>query len=288
MQMLRSTLLLIAGCLLMSGHAGAAELRGTLAKIKKTGTVTIGHRDDAVPYSYLDKNQKPAGYSIDICQEVVKKISKEVGLDVKVRYVSTNSQTRIPLIINGAVDLDCGNAFQTFARSKQIDYSYPTYFSSERLLVMKRSSISSLGDLGDKKIAVIQGTAADKFFTDQVTSKKLNASLLRVREINDGLLALSTGRVDALTSDDVMLSSMIRTSTDGKDMHIVGSPFEVSPVGLLMRQDDSQFRLVVNTSISDLAANGELFKLMDKWFGPLGVLPDAAQRSALKLIAIPD
>jgi len=277
-----------AALVLLIGTGEASELRGTLAKIKKSGVITVGHRDDAVPYSYLDEKQVPVGYSIDVCREIIKQISKVVGREVKVQYLSANSQTRIPLFANGTIDLDCGNAFQTIARMRQVDYSIPIYFSSERFLVMKQSAINDIDDLKGKKVAVIQGTSADKFFTDRVASQKVDIGLLRVREISDGFMALSTGRVDALTSDDVMLNSMIQRYPEGKDMHVVGKPYEVSPLGLLLRQDDSQFRLVVDAALSSQIASGELSKMMDKWFTSIGVTPDPAQQSAFRFIAIPD
>jgi len=268
--------------------ASAQNLTGTLAKIKQSGEIVIGHRDDGAPYAFLNMDQKITGYSIDVCDQVVKAVAAAVGSkDLKVRYVSSTAATRIPLVANGTVDLDCGNATDTFARAHQVDFSLPIFFSDSKLLVLKSSPIKGYRSLGGKTIAVVQNTTSDSYFTGLLEAKKINVHLIRLTSIPEAMLAVTTGRADAFAGDVVPLGAQLLKSPDRSKLHIVGSPQGSNPICLMTRQNDSAFRLVVNGAISKMIGDGELFKLQDKWFGPLGIKLDAATRRAFIDEAIP-
>lgn len=268
------------------GPVDAQELRGTLAKIKKSGEIVIGHRDSALPYAYLDRQQNLVGYSIDICERLVQDLRTSLGADIKVKYIPTTAQTRIPLLANGTVDLDCGNATQTLGRARQVDFSLTTYYWNERMLAMKTSTVKSFDDLNGRVVAVIQGSTNDIYATQLINSKKADFRILRMRENSEAVLAVTTGRADVYYGDEVIFASFMQNSPDRDKLHIVGPPRSGNAIALMLRQDDSQFRLAINTTITKLTTSGELFRLIEKWFLPLGIKIDPEARAAYTLQAI--
>src|SRR3977135_1142791 len=107
-----------------AGQSNAEELTGTLKNVKETGTITIGYRDSSIPFSYLDDNAKPIGFAIDICYAIVDAVKKELKLDnLDVNLNPVTSSTRIPLLANGTIDLECGSTTNNPDRPKQVAFT---------------------------------------------------------------------------------------------------------------------------------------------------------------------
>lgn len=281
LQVATTLLALVIAC-----SADAQELRGTLAKIKKNGEIVIGHRDSAIPYAYLDRQQNLVGYSIDICERLVQDLRASLDTTIKIKYIPTTAQTRVPLLANGTVDIDCGNATQTLGRARQVDFSLTTYYWNERMLALKSSSVKSFDDLNGKVVAVIQGTTNDIYATQLVNTKKADFKILRMRENSEAVLAVTTGRADVYYGDEVIFAAFMQSGPDRDKLQIVGPPRSGNAIALMLRQDDSQFRLAINTTITKLTTSGDLIRLIDKWFLPIGIKIDAESRAAYTLQAI--
>jgi len=269
-----------------AASASAAPLTGTLAKIAQTGTITIGYRNSAPPYTFLNRDQRIVGYSIDVCKYVVDAVRIAVGKEIRVKYISTEASTRVPLVANGVVDLDCGNAAINQARMSEVDFSLPIYFSQSRYVVRPNSSIAGLHQLIGKRLTVIEGTNADWHFSMMV-QHGFKMHILDLESPAEAILSVSTGRTDAFAGDDVSLAALMRANPLAAKLKVVGKPFISNAIGLMLRRNDSQFRLLVDATISRLIETGELNKLAAKWMAPLGIKPNPVTEGAFELIAIP-
>lgn len=259
------TVLIGAG--LIIGGAQAQELTGTLKKIKDTGTIVLGVRDSSIPFSYLDDKQSYQGYSIDLCMRAVKSIQKELGLtSLNVRMNPVTSATRIPLMANGTVDLECGSTTNNIERQKQVSFAPTTFVTATRLLAKKSSNINSLEDLKGKTIVSTSGTSNLKLLTQLNGERNLGMNILTAKDHAEAFLMVETGRAAAFGMDDILLASLAASSKSPADYTITKDPLSVEPYALMMRRDDPAFKKAVDNAIIGTFKSGEINKIYDKWF----------------------
>ena len=258
--------------ILTVSFAQAAEY-GTLKKIKDSGTITIGHRESSVPFAYYNKSQKPIGYSMDLCEKIVQRAEKEIGKKLNRKYYPVNPKTRIQLLANGTIDIECGSTTNNLTRQQQVDYAHVTFITGTKLLVKKSSGIKSIDGMKGKKIALAQGTTNEKAVTQVNADKKLGIQTVNVKDHAEGFLALETGRVDAYSTDHILLFGLISKAKKPSDYAVVGEFLSYDPYAIMIRRDDSAMRLVANAELSDLFRSGEINKIYDKWF--MNKLPEA-------------
>jgi glutamate/aspartate transport system substrate-binding protein len=282
-----------AGCaamvLVATGTAASfAQDGGTLAKIQESGEIVIGHRESSVPFSYLDENQKPVGYTIDLCMKIVDAVEEEVGKELTIKYVPVNPKTRIALMANGTIDLECGSTTNNLTRQEQVEYMPTTFITGTKLLVRKDSGISSVADLDGKAIALSQGTTNERAVKEALEETGLEAKILPVRDHAEGMLALETDRVDAYSTDHILLFGLISTSKNPDDFEVVGDFLSFDPYAIMVRRDDSAFELVGKKAIAEVFRTGEALEIYSKWFDPLNVPADDLLKAAFKLGALPE
>ena len=258
--------------ILTVSFAQAAEY-GTLKKIKDSGTITIGHRESSVPFAYYNKSQKPIGYSMDLCEKIVQRAEKEIGKKLNRKYYPVNPKTRIQLLANGTIDIECGSTTNNLTRQQQVDYAHVTFITGTKLLVKKSSGIKSIDGMKGKKIALAQGTTNEKAVTQVNSDKKLGIQTVNVKDHAEGFLALETGRVDAYSTDHILLFGLISKAKKPSDYAVVGEFLSYDPYAIMIRRDDSAMRLVANAELSDLFRSGEINKIYDKWF--MNKLPES-------------
>jgi glutamate/aspartate transport system substrate-binding protein len=247
----------------------AAELYGTLKKIKDTGTIVMGHREASIPFSYMDSKGQPIGYSVELCGRIIDKIKAELKMpNLKVELKPVTSQTRIPLLANRTIDIECGSTTNNLTRSKQIDYLAVTFITGTKLAVKKGSTIKEIEDLNGKAIALSLGTTNEKAVKRVAKAKGLKIKYHMVKDHPQGWLALETGRVDAYATYDVLLYGLISKSKKPDGYKVVGRFLSYDPYGIMVRRDDSAMRLLGNTVLADLMRSGEMQKIYDKWFNP--------------------
>src|SRR6478609_5189653 len=176
-------------------QAGAQELTGTLKKIKDTGAITIGFRDSSVPFSYLDDNQKPVGFAMDICYKIVEAVKKELKNDkIEVKLNPVTSATRIPLIANGTVDLECGSTTNNAERQKQVSFTITHFVTANRFVSKKSGKLDKLEDLKGKTVVSTSGTTNIKQITELNTEKNLGLTILPAKDHAEAFLMVETGR----------------------------------------------------------------------------------------------
>lgn len=266
----------------------AQELQGTLKKIKDTNTIVIGHRAASHPFSFVGDDGKPTGYSIDLCMRIATAVQQQLGLrDLQVKWVPVTVENRIPLLVKGTIDIECGSTTNTLSRQEQVDFSQLTFVDAGSLLVKASSGIRGIGDLGNKRVAVIPGTTTEKVLTELLQRRYVNADVIKVKEHADGLAALEKGTADAYASDEVLLVGLALTAKDPTTLRLAEQYFSYEPYGLMVRRGDAAFRLTVNRVLSRLYRSEQIIEIFGKWFGSLGK-PSGLLQAMYILNGLPD
>lgn len=281
-------LVLLVGTLLCPANPAFAQSYGTLKKAKESGVFTIGHRESSYPFAFYDDKKQPAGFAVELCTRIAEAVRKEVDApNMQIRYLPVNPQTRIPLLTNGTIDIECGSTTNNLTRQQQVDFTHTMYVTGSRLLVTKRSGIKEVEDLKGKIAGVAQGTTNEKIIRDLMDKLKINTRLVYVKDHSEGMLALETGRIDAYVHDEVGQFALLAKSKKKDELAVVGRLLSFDPYGLMVRRDDSAFRLVANRVMSDLFRSGEIDAMFQKWFDPVGIPMTDDVRNAFKLQALP-
>ena len=269
--------------------AQAGSLYGTLAKVKETGTIVVGHRESSVPFAYIGPDQKPIGYSMDLCMKIVDAVKVELDMpNLKIKLVPVTPQTRIPLIANGNINLECGSTTNNLTRQKQVDYAYTTFITGTKILTKKTSGINEVEDLSGKAIALAQGTTNERAIKAAIKDLGIkDVKVLSVKDHSEGFLALETDRVDAYSTDDILLYGLISKAKKPADYTVVGRFLSFDPYAIMMSRDDSAFRLIANKTLAGLFRTGEIEKIYSKWFDPMGVPMSDTLRTNFAVSAYP-
>jgi len=250
------------------GQADAQELTGTLKKIKETGTITIGYRDSSIPFSYLDDNQKPIGFAIDICIRIVDAVKKELKLDkLAVEFNPVTSSTRIPLLANGTIDLECGSTTNNADRLKQVWFTNTHFLTATRFVSKKSSKLTSIDDLKGKSVVSTSGTTNIKQLTEANAARNLGINIIPAKEHAESFLMVETDRAVAVVLDDILLASFVAGSKD-PDAYVMSKDAfsKPEPYGIMLRKDDPAFKKVVDGATAALYQSPDGQKLYDKWF----------------------
>jgi glutamate/aspartate transport system substrate-binding protein len=253
----------------------AQDLTGTLKKIKDSGSITVGHRETSIPFSYLDEKQQPIGYSMDLCMAIVEEVKKTLNMPtLAVKLNPVTSQTRIPLLENGTVDIECGSTTNNLTRQQKVAYAPVTFVTGTKLLVKKNSKIKTYKDLKGKTVVVTQGTTNERIIKALSDAEKLDIKFLNAKDHGESFLTVESGRAAAFAMDDVLLYGLTAKAKKPADFAVVGDYLSYDPYGIMFRRNDADFGLVVNKTLAALFRSGDINKIYDKWF--VGKLPDGS------------
>ena len=254
-----------------------------LDRIQERGVVNMGHRESSVPFSYIGDDGKPQGYSIDLCNKFVDEIRKTLKMpNIKVKHVPVTSQTRIALMANGTIDVECGSTTNNLTRQKQVDYLPVTFITGTKLASKKGSGITEIEDLDGKAIALSLGTTNEKAVKRHIKAKGLNVKIISVKDHPQGWLALDTGRVDAYASDHVLLYGLISKSKDPSAYQVTGRFLSYDPYGIMVPRNDSTYRRLGTVMMADMMRSGDMMKTYNKWFSPGPTMINMPASSTLK------
>jgi glutamate/aspartate transport system substrate-binding protein len=251
----------------IAGAANAQQLTGTLQKIKETGAITIGHRDVSIPFSYYDDKQQAVGYAIDICMRIVDAVKAELKLKkIDVKFNPVTSATRIPLMANGTIDLECGSTTNNLERQKQVAFTITHFVTANRYVAKKKSNIKTLNDLKGKTVVSTSGTTNIKWATEENAKRNLGMNIIATKDHAEALLTVDTGRAVAFFMDDILLYSLVATSKNPGDWAIGSEAYTVEPYGIMLRRDDPAFKKVVDGAVRSLYKSGQINAIYEKWF----------------------
>ena len=256
------TLALAATC-----AAGAAAADTTLDKVKASGSNTLAYREASSPFSYLDDKAQPVGFGVEICDRIVEDIKKATGrADLKVQRQAVTSANRIPLLVNGTIDLECGSTTNNSERAKQVAFAINYFYTGTRFLVKADSGIKGLPDLTKKVLVSTIGTTNFKLLRDEITTRKLDIELIGAKDHAESTLLVTTGRAAAFGMDDILLYGLRASAQNPAELAVVGEPIQVEPYAIMLRKDDPAFKKLVDGTLAGLMKNGEFERLYKKWF----------------------
>ena len=262
---MKKHLLALAVTLAATGSVWA-QASDTLAKIKSSGTVTLGVRESS-GLGYTLGNGKYVGFHTEMGERVLADIQKQLGLaKLDIKYQPVTSQNRIPLVTNGTVDIECGSTTNNTARQKEVAFAVTTYVEEVRIAVNAKSGITGIKDLNGKTIVTTTGTTSVQTLRKNKRAEGLSFKEVMGKDHADSFLLLETGRADAFVMDGSILAGNISKSKNAKDFVIVGEPLSTEPIACMVRKNDPAFLKAVNDSIARQANDGTLAKLWDKWF----------------------
>jgi len=268
--MIRTSILALS-LLLAAGPAQAQASDSRLKKIAATKTITIAYRADATPFSFTDQTKQVGGFSIDLCKRVANLIESQIkvqGLQVKWQQVTT--QNRFDAVAKGQADMECGSSTVTLSRLKQVDFSSYIFIETTGVLVKAASGVRSLSDLSGKNIAVVAGTTNERAVNTQLKQRKLSATVTPFKNRDEAFAALEAGKADAFASDKLLLLGVASKAKDQKSLALLGDDLSFEPYGIVLPRGDADFRLAVNTALSQLYGSGEITEIFNRWFGMFG------------------
>lgn len=252
---------------LLAAPALAQQLDGTLKKVRDTGTITVGHRESSIPFSYLDDKQQPVGYAMDLCAKVVDAVKAELKMpNLKVAYQPVTSANRIPLLQNGTIDMECGSTTNSVERQKQVAFG-PTYFVINVSAAVKKSSgVKTFADLNGKTVASTSGTTSIPLLRAYEKAKHIDFKELQAKDHAESMQLLATDRAQAFIMDDILLAGQIANQPNPGDYTILPESLRTEPYGMMLRREDPQFKALVDRAVAAVYKSGEINQIYAKWF----------------------
>jgi len=243
-----------------------AQTSDTVAKVKASGTVTMGVRDSSGALSYTLGDGKYAGYHIEVCHRILDNLEKAAGKKLDIKYLPVTSQNRIPLVQNGTVDIECGSTTNNATRQKDVAFALTTYVEEVRIAVKANSGITSINQLNGKNVVTTTGTTSVQHLRKHERANGVDFKEVFGKDHAESFLLLEAGRADAFVMDGQILAGNIALAKNPADFKIVGEVLSVEPIAIMLRKDDPAFKKLADDTIRDLAKSGELAKIYDKWF----------------------
>jgi len=245
----------------------ATEHSATLKRVRDTATITIGVRESSVPFSFIDSQKQPQGYSVDLCLKVADAIKNELKLPrLDVRFVAVTSANRIAMVKDGKVDLECGSTTNTRDRQKDVAFAYTTFVAGIKMLARKSSNISGVEDLRGKTVVVTKGTTSEKMLRQMNDDRVLKLTILESRDHNESFAAVADGRAVAFPMDDVLLYGLISKAQRPDEFAVVGRFLSVEPYAIMLRKDEPAFERLVDRTLNEMFQSGEIRRIYARWF----------------------
>ena len=254
-------------CLLLAVAASAATADDTLKKVGDSGRITVAYRESSIPFSYIAAAGKPVGFSADLTNAIVDEVKRRTGKPgLEVQLVSVTSQNRIPLLMNGTIDLECGSTTNNSTRGKEVAFAINHFYTGTRLLVKKSSHIATYANLAGKSVASTTGTTNAQVIRKYSADNGLNMQLSLAKDHADAMLLVDAERAVAFAMDDILLFGLMATAKNPDEWEVVGDSLQVEPYACMLRRDDPRFKELVDGVIAGMMKSGEFERLYTRWF----------------------
>jgi glutamate/aspartate transport system substrate-binding protein len=265
--MLSSFLIRPLCVLVLALPALASAQTSTLDKIKQGGTMTLAYRESSIPFSYLDDKAQPTGFGFEICEKIADRVKAVTGrADLKKQYQAVTSANRIPLLVNGTIDIECGSTTNNSERAKQVAFAINYFYTGTRFLVKTGTKADKLADLAGKTVVSTTGTTNFQIIRRLNEEQKLGIDLLGAKDHAESALMVQTGRAVAFAMDDILLYGLRASAQNPGDLAVVGEPIQVEPYAIMVRKDDPAFKKLVDDTLAGMMKSGEFEALYRKWF----------------------
>ena len=275
-------------CLLaLALPALALAQTSTLDKIKQNGSMTLAYRESSIPFSYLDDKAQPTGFAFEICEKIAERVKTATGrADMKKQYQAVTSANRIPLLVNGTIDIECGSTTNNSERAKQVSFAINYFYTGTRFLVKAGTHIDKLKDLAGKTVVSTTGTTNYQILRRLNEEQNLGINLIGAKDHSESALLVETGRAVAFGMDDILLYGLRAAARDPNSLQVVGEPIQVEPYAIMVRKDDPAFKKLVDDTLAGMMKSGEFETLYKKWFQspipPKGINLNAPMSKELK------
>ena len=261
------TALCLLAAAALAAPAAIAQTQGTLDKVKASGTMTVAYRESSIPFSYLGADNTPVGFGWEICGRIVNAVKTATGRsDLKVQTQAVTSQNRIPLLVNGTIDIECGSTTNNSDRAKQVAFAVNYFYTGTRLLVKADSPVKSVDDLKGTKVVSTTGTTNFQVLRKVNADRNLGFELLGAKDHSESALLVEQGRADAFGMDDILLYGLKASAQNPNSLAVVGEALQVEPYAIMLRRDDPAFKKLVDDTVAGMMKNGEFETLYRKWF----------------------
>jgi glutamate/aspartate transport system substrate-binding protein len=274
-------------CLVSASAQTSPSSDSRLKSIVANKAIRIAYRTDATPFSFKNQKGEPAGFSLDLCQLVTKSIAEQFGIpDIKIEWIPVTVQTRFSAISSGQADLECGSSTITLGRMKEVDFSNITFVESTGVVVARAANFQSVSDMAGKKIAVVAGTTNEAAVNEQSRAHNLNITVISVKDREEGISALESGKVDGYASDKLLLAGTHANNPDALVM--LPDDLSIEAYAIALPRGDWALRLAVNKGLASVFRSGLIFAGFKTWFGHMGLQPGVLPRAAWALGALSD
>ena len=279
---------LLVAAAMVAGNATAQPVPNTLGKIKAAKAINVAFSGDSLPFSFMGPNNEPAGYSIDICKRVIAQIGRAVGEpNLKVNWLIGSVSERLQMVASGKADLECANTTQTIARLASVDFSNLIFVDGGGFLVKSDSPVNKVTDLGGKKVAVLAGTTTESRLNDTLKRRLVNATVIPIRNANEGVAMLESGSVDAYAGDKIKLVGLAAQAREPAKLAMLAEDLSIEPYALALPRSDSALRLEVNKALTQVYMGGDIETIFAQWLGKIG-RPSGLLAAMYLLNSIPD
>ncbi len=272
---------------LIAAPVQAQQSAGTLQHVTKTGKFRIGFRESSPPMSFLDKDGKPTGYSVELCNLIATAVKNKVGKEIKVEYVPVTAENRFDALAKNKIDILCGPTTRTLARGKLVDFTQLTFVTGASLMSLAGKEIRSLSGFTGKKIGVSRGTTTETVLRNMLKETLTDAEVVLVNSTAEGVAALESGKIEAFSADQVVLMGTAMT-TQGEKFAIASEVFSYEPFALAVRRNDADFRLVADGALSQLYRSGQILAIYERWFSRFSKKRPQIFDALYQLNAIPE
>ena len=287
MVFVRRALPALFGFVLAGGLAVAQPVEGRLKLVQDSGTVRIAYRTDSRPFSFLDGQGRPTGYTIELCERVVKSLERQLGKAIAIKWVPVDTRTRFEAIANGAADMECGSTTVSLSRLKIVDFSSFVFAESTGVLVRSDKGLIQFDDLAGRRIGVVPGSTNAQAIRGQLERRKLTATLVEFRDRDEGLAALTQGDIDGFATDKVVLLAMAQT-LNPRNYTMLPEDLSFEPFAIMLPRGDWAFRLAVNTALAQIFRSGDVLDLYSKYFSAFAQRPSLFLGAVFTFGALPE
>jgi ABC-type amino acid transport substrate-binding protein len=285
---MRSVIVALMGVALAGNAAVAQQLEGRLKTVQESATLRIAYRTDSRPFSYLDGQGKPVGYSIELCERIAKSIERQLGLaSLTIRWVPVDTRTRFEAISNGTADMECGSTTISLSRLKIVDFSSLIYAESTGVLVKAGRGLFNFDSMVGRKIGVVPGSTNANAIRDQLKQRKFDAILVDFPDREEGVAALGRGAIDGFATDKLVLLALAQAA-NLRDHTLLPDDLSFEPFGIMLPRGDWAFRLAVNTGLARVFRSGEIIEIYTKYFSTLAPRPSAWIGAVFTFGALPE
>ncbi len=244
-----------------------AQFASTLDKVKSSGNITVGYREASMPFSYLGADAQPTGFGWEICGRIVEQVKRVTGrTDLTVKTQALTAQNRIPLLVNGTIDIECGSTTNNPERNKQVAFGINYFYTGTRFLVKADSTVRSVADLKGRKVVSTTGTTNLQVLRKLNADRGLGFDLIAAKDHAESALLVQQGRADAFGMDDILLYGVRASLPNPAALAVIGEPIQVEPYAIMFRKDDPSFKKLVDDTLKELIRSGEFVALYKKWF----------------------